>query len=71
MIGILLVVGVIGLITFLFYNSSMKCARYYEERNLKYVGLLTGVRSLFDLLFRRVDIMQLSKQLYDRFPDEG
>lgn len=70
MIGMLLVVGVIGLITFTLYKSTTKRARYFEERKLKYIGPLSGFGSLFALLFRKFDIIELTKQMYNRFPNE-
>lgn len=71
MIGLLIVAGVIGLITFAIYKSSKKCAQYYGERKLKHVGLLEGLPNIYKLIFRKVDMLQLSKELYTRFPDEA
>lgn len=71
MIVVLWVVGVIvGLITFAFYRLSTNRARYFQERNLKYTGALLGLRNLFGLFFRRSDIYALSKQMYEKFPNE-
>lgn len=70
MIVALLVVGVIGLITFAFYKLTTKRARYFEERNLKYAGLSSGLGNLLRLMFRKIDIIELTKQMYDTFPDE-
>lgn len=69
-VALLLVVIVIGLITFACYRLSANRARYFKERNLKYVKSSTGLHNLYSLIFRRDDIRQLTKHGYNRFPDE-
>lgn len=71
MIGILLVVGVIGLIIYAIYKLTTKRARYFEERKLKYIGPWSGFGSLFSLILRKFDVIDLTKQMYNRFPDEA
>lgn len=71
MIGTLLVVGVIGLITYLFHKLTTSRAKYFEERNLKYTGLWPALKSLFALLFGRVTITELTMEMYGRYEDEA
>lgn len=68
MLGELLVI-IITLIAYAIYKCSAN-ARYFKERNLKYVGISTGVKNLFDLLLSRKDILEMSQKMYDTFPDE-
>lgn len=70
MIVALLVVGVIGLIKFAFYRLSRDHARYYEERNLKYNEVSTTLRNVFYILLKKIELIELIKQTYNRFPDE-
>lgn len=74
MIGILLVaggVGLIGLITFVIHKLTTNRAQYFEDRNLKYTGLWPALKSLYRLLFRRVTVTELVKEMYERYPDEA
>lgn len=70
MIAALLVVGVIGLITFAYHRMSTNQSRYFEERNLTYSGGLLGFRNIFYLIFRRRDIFELTLEMYDKFSKE-
>lgn len=71
MIGTLLVVGVVGLITYAIHRCTTNSAKYFEDRNLRYIGLWPGIKSLFDLLFQKVTITELTKEIYERYPDEA
>lgn len=70
MIFALLVVGVIGLIIFKCNRWTTNRWQYFEERNLKYSGLRAGLPNLFRLLAGKIDFGELTKQMYNKFPDE-
>lgn len=69
MLGELLLLTGIGLITYAIYIFSTKSARYFEERNLKYVGLLSALKGLANIVLGRIDIMSMVKGMYDAYPD--
>lgn len=71
MIGTLLVAGVIGLITYAIHKWAANSAKYFEDRNLKYIGVWPGIKSLFGLLFKKVTVTELIKEMYEKYPDEA
>lgn len=71
MIVIVLVAGVIGLIAYKIHKWTTDTAKYFEDRNLKCTGLWPGIKSLFGLLFQRVTIAELTKEMYEKYPDEA
>ncbi len=71
MIGVLLLTIGVALIAYAFYKSSTNSARYFEERNLKYVGLLAGLPNIYKMIFKKTDILELSLKGYDLYPNEA
>lgn len=69
MIVELLIIG-ITLIAYAMYKSSVKNRRYFEERNLKCITTRDGWRGLFDFILKKKDILQISQEMYDRYPDD-
>lgn len=71
MIGVSLLIIGVALIAYALHKWTTNCARYFEERNLKYVGLSTALRNLSAIVFKRTDILELSLQTYNEFPNEA
>lgn len=66
---LLLTTGIV-LITYAIYVLSTRGARYFEERNLKYDGVITGIRRFFDFFFGKTDVFTFSQNCYNEFPDQ-
>lgn len=64
----LLIISV-GLICYSFYKLSTNSAKYFEERNLKYAGLFSQLKTLLSLCFGTIDILTTMENMYDAFPD--
>lgn len=69
MLGELLLTTAIGLIGYALYKFSTNSAKYFEDRNLKYRGLLGLVKTLVSVSFGRIGILTMIKNMYDAFPD--
>lgn len=69
MLGELLLTVGIGLIAYAFYKLSTNSAKYFEERNLKYKGVITLLKNQMSISFGRIDILSMVKMLYDAVPD--
>lgn len=65
-----IVLAIITLIAYAFYRTATNRARYFEERNLKHVGMLTALQNLFGLFLRKADFLTMSQKMYNTFPDE-
>lgn len=70
MLGIVLVVILVALIAYKFYKLSSDNAQYFEERNLKYLGVAGTLRNLFKIALRKIDMLEFSRKVYDEFPNE-
>lgn len=69
MLGELLLTTGIVLIAYAFYKLSTNSAKYFEERNLKYKGVVTLLKNQLSLVMGKVDIFAMIQNLYDAFPD--
>lgn len=69
MLGELLLTTGIVLIAYAFYKLSTNNAKYFEERNLKYRGVLTLLKNQMSLSFGKTDILSMVKGIYDAVPD--
>lgn len=69
MLGELLLTTGIALIAYAFYVFSTRSAKYFEERNLKYVGIWPAVKGLGKIILGKTDILTMVKEMYDVFPD--
>lgn len=70
MIVIVLVVGVVGLIVYAIHKCATNSAKYFEDRNLKYTGLWPALKSIYGILFGKVTLIELVKEMYERYPNE-
>lgn len=68
MLGILLITGIV-LIAYTLYKLSAESAKYFEERNLKYVGAKALPRGLLNILLGKIDLLSMVKRMYDAVPD--
>lgn len=59
----------VALIGYAFYKLSANNAQYFEERNLKYAGLLSG-GGLFGVILGVSDFLEATKRTYNAFPNE-
>lgn len=71
MIGELLLATGVALIVYAIYRLSTNSAQYFEERNLKYVGALIGMKNFFGMFMGRSDFFQMTQRLYNAFPNES
>lgn len=69
MLGQLLLTFGTGLVAYAFYKISTNNAKYFEERNLKYRGVLGLLKGLIFVSLGRYDILTMIKRMYDAFPD--
>lgn len=67
----LIFIGLVTVIAFKIYRYIKKSARYFEERNLKYVGASSFFRSLFEIVTGKFDPHEtrIKSYLYET-PDE-
>lgn len=70
MIGQLFLTIATSLIAYAIYKLWTGNTKYFGKRNLKYVGALYGLKGLFDLIARKTDFVELTKQSYELYPDE-
>lgn len=68
--GLLLATGV-ALLAYGFYKLSTNGSRYFEERNLKYIGILSGLQDMIGMLSGRKNFLELVQKVYYTFPDES
>lgn len=66
----LLIIG-FTLIAYAIYKSSVKNKRYFEERNLKCITTGDSWRGLLNFILKKKDILQISQELYDRYPEDS
>lgn len=66
---ILLAVG-IGLIVYALYILSTNHAKYFEDRNLKYVGMFSFLKGIIAAIMGRIDVLSMVKNMYDAVPDD-
>lgn len=57
------------LIAYSIYRLSTNSAKYFEERNLKYVGAKSLPKGLLTILLAKADIFSIIKRMYDAIPD--
>ena len=69
MLGELLLTIAIVLIAYAFYKLSTNNAKYFEERNLKYRGVVALLKNQIAVSFGRIDILSMVKNMYDAIPD--
>lgn len=69
MLGELLLTIGVGLIGYAFYILLTNSAKYFEERNLKYVGLLPILKDIIATSFGRTDFLALVEKMYNVIPD--
>lgn len=65
----LLVIG-IALTVFMLYKLSTNHARYYEERNIKYKGVVHTITNMYNIFSGKYDGFQIAQNIYNLFPDE-
>lgn len=70
MLGELLLTVGIGLIGYALYILTTKNAKYFEERNLKYVGMLSFLKGIIAATFGRIDVLSMVKNMYDAVPND-
>lgn len=61
---------VIALMSFVIYKLSMS-DRYFRERNLKYMGITSFIKGLFNLILSRKDVLDIPQEIYNKFSDES
>lgn len=69
MLGELILTTGFLLIAYAFYKLSTNNAKYFEERNLKYKGVLTLLKNQFSVSFGKMDIFTMIQNMYDAVPD--
>lgn len=69
MFGELIVVGIV-LIALAFYKLSTKHAQYFDERNLKYNGIVGWMKNMYYLFSGNFNAFQISQNMYDSHPQE-
>lgn len=70
MFGELLLAIGLALIAYAFYKLSTSTSRYFEERNVKHSGGFSAIRNLFQMFSGSFDSLEMSKRMYNAFPDE-
>lgn len=65
-----LLVVFILIIVYVYYKFVKNNNRYYDDRNLKSPGLLFGLKNLYSIILGRSDLFEMSRNLYNLFPDE-
>lgn len=69
MLGELILTTGVLLIAYAFYKLSTNNAKYFEERNLKYKGVLTLLKNQMSVSFGKMDVFTLIQNMYDAVPD--
>lgn len=69
MLGELILTTGVLLIAYAFYKLSTNNAKYFEERNLKYKGVLTLLKNQMSLSFGKTDVFTVIQNMYDAVPD--
>lgn len=69
MLGELILTTGVLLIAYAFYKLSTNNAKYFEERNLKYKGVLTLLKNQLSVSFGKIDVFTLIQKMYDEVPD--
>lgn len=70
MIGELILALGILLISYAIYKYQSINRQYFEERNVKYLGLSFSLYNIYAMIFGRIDVLQFVKRHYDSLPDE-
>lgn len=70
MLGELLLTVGVGLIGYALYILSTNNAKYFEERNLTYVGMLPFLKGILKATFGRIDVLSMVKNMYEAVPDD-
>lgn len=63
--GELISIGIV-LIAYAFYKLTKNRAEHFKERNLKY----RNARSIFKSHLKKLDVLQMTSETYNAFPDE-
>lgn len=66
--GLFVTVAIV-LISYVFYHLSTQNAKYFEERNLKFVGVLHILKDYVYMTLGKVEVLGWTKDMYDAFPD--
>lgn len=65
---LLLTIGLV-LIAYAFYKLSTNSAKYFEDRHLKYRGIVSVLKNQISVSFGRIDILAMVKNFYEAIPD--
>lgn len=63
--GELISIGIV-LIAYAFYKLTRNRAEHFKERNLKY----RNARSIFKSHLKKLDVLQMTSETYNAYPDE-
>lgn len=69
MLGELLLTTGIVLIAYAFYVLSTKSAKYFEDRNLKYIGVGGFLKTLALASIKGTNFLTMITDMYNAFPD--
>lgn len=66
----LLIFGV-SIIVYTFYKLATENSRYFAQRNLKCVSVSDVILGTFSLFFGGMDLLEVTQNAYNRFPNES
>lgn len=70
MLGELLLTLGIALIAYAVYKFITNSSRYFEEKNVKYKGILFGLHNLYSMRTGKFNAFGQIQALYNAYPDE-